>query len=177
MFSPCLCTQTECGLCAQRLGSLQKGCLQRAKARGGVRAAAALFGRGDIGSCEDPDAYCWERPDPDDYDLVHYSSSRTRGGQQSRHEGASQQRVQRATGVGLAASAAPAISNGLESSGAEAESAGDALATAVLAEENGLEETRRAAWRQARRVSMQTFFTGCFLCGCPRVNVTDKGLT
>lgn len=178
MFLPCLCTQTECGLYAQRLCSLQKGCLQRAKARGGVRAAAALFGRGDIGSCEDPDAYCWEHSDPDDYDLVQYSSSRTRGGQQSRLKGASQQRVQRATSVGLVASAAPAtLSTGLESSGAEAESAVDALATAVLAEENGLEETRRAAWRQARRVSMQTFFTGCFLCKCSRVIVPDKGLT
>ncbi len=156
---------------------MQKRCLQRAKARGGVRAAAASFGRGDIGHCEDPDAYYWERTDPDDYDLVCFSPSSTRSCQQSRHEGASQQRLQLATGGGLAASAAPASSSGVESSGAEAESAEDAIAAAALAEENGLEETRRAAWRQARRVSMQTFLTGCFLSACPRVNVHGKDLT
>ena len=110
----------------------------------------ALFGRlGDI--CEDPDAYCLERVDPDDYDLVDVQPRRVRGrGPAGRRGGVAELELVPGTpGVRSAVGAARAVAGGSHSSDAQpAEVAGHPAAS----HEDCTEEGRRASWRQARRL-------------------------
>lgn len=131
-------------------GALRLRCVGRLQRRRTGHRPQALFGRmGDIG--EDPDAYCLERVDPDDYDLVDVQPRcvRQRGPVGRRGGVAEQERAPEMPGVQSAGAAVRAAASASQGSDAQP---GEVAARAAPADEECTEEGRRASWRQARRV-------------------------
>ena len=131
--------------------ALRARCSGRLQRRRTGHRAQALFGRwGDIR--EDPDAYCLERADPDDYDLVDMQPWRARErGRAGRWAGVAEpERVPGAPGGPSAGEAVRAVAGGSHSS--DVQPGAEVAAEPASSDEDCTEEGRRASWRQARRV-------------------------